>query len=119
MTFKRSAVVSFCLSRANFCNRFVNSLLDERNVGLAPGYTFGPGNEEHVRLCYAQSHERLRSALRTMVEFIRARGSDFGIRVAAATVARTTACIANVMVHRRWQQRTEFEGCERMQTGFL
>ena len=42
---------------------FVEGLLDEENVGVAPGYTFGPGSEEHFRLCFAQSHERLEEAL--------------------------------------------------------
>ncbi len=42
---------------------FAQGLLDECDVGVAPGYTFGPGNEEYFRLCYAQSHERLGEAL--------------------------------------------------------
>ena len=49
---------------------FVKGVLAEENVGLAPGYTFGPGNEEHFRLCYAQSHERLREALHRVVRYI-------------------------------------------------
>ena len=49
---------------------FVKGVLAEENVGLAPGYTFGPGNEEHFRLCYAQSHERLREALHRVVHYI-------------------------------------------------
>ena len=48
---------------------FVNRVLDEEDVGLAPGFTFGPGNEEHFRLCYAQSHERLAEALDRVVRF--------------------------------------------------
>ncbi|NKC15970.1 MAG: aminotransferase class I/II-fold pyridoxal phosphate-dependent enzyme [Gammaproteobacteria bacterium] len=47
--------------------QFAQQVLDEENVGLAPGYTFGPGNEEHFRLCFAQSHERLREALRRVL----------------------------------------------------
>lgn len=49
---------------------FVQQLLSECNVGLAPGYTFGPGNESHVRLCFAQSHQRLREALRRLCAFL-------------------------------------------------
>ncbi len=48
---------------------YVNQILDEQDVGLAPGFTFGPGNEEHFRLCYAQSHERLAEALDRVVSF--------------------------------------------------
>ena len=49
---------------------FVRSLLAHSNVGLAPGYTFGPDNESHVRLCFAQSHQRLGEALRRLCRFI-------------------------------------------------
>jgi aspartate/methionine/tyrosine aminotransferase len=38
-------------------------LLEEENVGVAPGYTFGPDNDAHFRLCFAQSHERLEEGL--------------------------------------------------------
>ena len=51
-------------------NVFAERLADEEKVGLAPGYTFGPGNEEHVRLCYALSHDRLREALERIVRFV-------------------------------------------------
>jgi aspartate aminotransferase len=54
----------------NSSMEFVQGVLDEENVGLAPGYTFGPGNEEHFRLCYAQSHDRLREALTRIVRYI-------------------------------------------------
>jgi len=49
---------------------FAERLLEKYDVGVAPGYTFGPGNEEHFRLCFAQSHARLRDALERMVAFI-------------------------------------------------
>ncbi len=42
---------------------FAQGLLTECDVGVAPGYTFGPGNEEFFRLCFAQSHARLEEAL--------------------------------------------------------
>ena len=38
--------------------------------GLAPGYAFGPNNDAHIRLCYAQSHERLEEGLRRLVRYI-------------------------------------------------
>lgn len=49
---------------------FAQGLLDTENVGVAPGYTFGPGNEQHFRLCFAQSHQRLREALRRIRRYI-------------------------------------------------
>lgn len=38
------------------------SLLTDAGVGLAPGAAFGTGGEGHLRLCFAQSEERLRMA---------------------------------------------------------
>ncbi len=38
---------------------FAKRMVDEANVGLAPGSAFGPGGEGYVRLCYAASHETL------------------------------------------------------------
>ena len=38
-------------------------LVDETNVGLAPGTAFGPGGERFLRLCFACSLERLGEAL--------------------------------------------------------
>ena len=55
---------------------FVQSLLAEKNVGLAPGFTFGPGNEDHFRLCFAQSHERLETALSRLRDYLE--DYDFG-----------------------------------------
>ena len=42
-----------------FCRRAVR----EARVGLAAGYTFGAGNEDHIRLCFAVATERLAAAL--------------------------------------------------------
>lgn len=50
--------------------QFSEGLLAEENVGVAPGYTFGPGNEEHFRLCFAQSHDRLEEALRRILRYL-------------------------------------------------
>ena len=49
---------------------FVQGLLDEQDVGMAPGYTFGPDNEAHFRLCFALSHDRLKEALKRTVCYI-------------------------------------------------
>jgi len=48
---------------------YVERVLAEEDVGLAPGYTFGPGNESHFRICFAQSHERLQEGLDRIVRF--------------------------------------------------
>ena len=56
---------------------FVQGVLAEKNVGLAPGFTFGPGNESHVRLCFAQSRERLETALARIVEYLDEHEADF------------------------------------------
>ncbi len=52
---------------------FAQDLLREENVGLAPGYTFGPGFDSHVRLCFAQSHEKLKEGLDRLVRFVERR----------------------------------------------
>ena len=49
---------------------FAEGLLRDYDVGVAPGYTFGPGNEEHFRLCFAQSHQRLTEALHRIVTYV-------------------------------------------------
>lgn len=49
---------------------FAERLLDEEDVGVAPGYTFGPGNEEFFRMCFAISSERLEEAVRRIVRFL-------------------------------------------------
>ncbi|MFQ5625944.1 MAG: aminotransferase class I/II-fold pyridoxal phosphate-dependent enzyme, partial [Methyloligellaceae bacterium] len=55
---------------------FARRLLDEESVGVAPGFTFGPGNEEYFRLCYAQSHARLREALQRICRFLDRHDND-------------------------------------------
>lgn len=49
---------------------FVQGVLDEEDVGLAPGYTFGPGNESFFRLCFAQSLDRLEEGLERIVRYL-------------------------------------------------
>lgn len=49
---------------------FALDLLAEEDVGVAPGYTFGEGNEQHIRICFARSHEQLREGLSRLVRFI-------------------------------------------------
>ena len=46
------------------------ALLAEAKVGIAAGYTFGPDNESHVRLCFAIGSERLEEALGRVIEVL-------------------------------------------------
>jgi aspartate/methionine/tyrosine aminotransferase len=50
----------------DFCKRLV---VDGR-VGLAPGTAFGAGGEHYVRLCYAQSPERIGLAMDRLAKFL-------------------------------------------------
>lgn len=49
---------------------FVQGVLDEEDVGLAPGYTFGSGNDDCFRLCFAQSLDRLEVGLDRIVSYL-------------------------------------------------
>ncbi len=49
---------------------FAERVLAEADVGIAPGYTFGPGNDAHFRVCFAAAPERLRIGLERLVNMI-------------------------------------------------
>ncbi len=49
---------------------FAETLLAQEDVGVAPGYTFGQGNDEYIRICYALNPERLREGLNRIVRFV-------------------------------------------------
>jgi aspartate/methionine/tyrosine aminotransferase len=49
---------------------FARRVLAEAKVGIAAGYTFGPGNADHVRLCFAIKPARLEEALRRVVAIL-------------------------------------------------
>ena len=57
---------------------FAQGLLAEEDVGVAPGYTFGPGNEDHFRVCFAQSNERLETALHRIVRYLDRHDNELG-----------------------------------------
>ena len=57
---------------------FVRGVLAEEDVGLAPGYAFGPGNDAYFRLCFAQSHERLEEGLRRVVRYVERHANALG-----------------------------------------
>ncbi|MGF3021300.1 pyridoxal phosphate-dependent aminotransferase [Methylobacterium aquaticum] len=47
--------------------RLAKRIVDQANVGLAPGSAFGPGGESFLRLCFARSGADLTEAMRRMV----------------------------------------------------
>ena len=49
---------------------FARRVLAEVKVGIAPGYTFGAGNEDHVRLCFAIATDRIEEALRRLIRVL-------------------------------------------------
>ncbi|MBR0681348.1 aminotransferase class I/II-fold pyridoxal phosphate-dependent enzyme [Roseomonas eburnea] len=51
------------------------SLLTSAGVGLAPGAAFGAGGEGHLRLCFAQSEDRLRTACTRVAQALAAGGA--------------------------------------------
>lgn len=40
-----------------------NLIFDKTHVATAPGDAFGPGGEGYIRICYAQSYEKIREAM--------------------------------------------------------
>lgn len=46
-------------------------LIDEANVGLAPGTAFGPGAEAYLRLCFARSAESLSHAVERLTGWLK------------------------------------------------
>ncbi|MCB1491468.1 MAG: pyridoxal phosphate-dependent aminotransferase [Rhodobiaceae bacterium] len=45
-------------------------LIDEANVGLAPGNAFGPGGERFMRLCFCRSADDVRTGVARIVDWI-------------------------------------------------
>ena len=50
-------------------------LVDEANVGLAPGTAFGPGGEGYFRLCFARKSEDIEEAMRRIENWLKGRKS--------------------------------------------
>ena len=53
----------FAVDGMNDSLAFCKKLIDNCNVGLAPGSAFGPGGEGFLRLCYASTSEKLNRAM--------------------------------------------------------
>lgn len=51
------------------------TLVDEANVGLAPGTAFGAGGEGFMRLCFARGEAQLAEASRRLVDWIGRQGA--------------------------------------------
>ena len=50
--------------------QFAQQLVKEKKVGVSPGYTFGDGFDDYVRLCFAGSGPMLDDALGRFLEFL-------------------------------------------------
>jgi aspartate/methionine/tyrosine aminotransferase len=50
--------------------RLVMRLIDEANVGMAPGTAFGAGGEHFLRLCFARNAEQLEAAVGRVAEVL-------------------------------------------------
>lgn len=53
---------------------FANTLLAEEEVALVPGSAFGASGANHVRIAYAQSYEKIETALERMYRFMQKHG---------------------------------------------
>ena len=49
---------------------FVQKILAERKLGTAAGYTFGKGNDNHIRICFAIASERIATAMDILTDFL-------------------------------------------------
>ncbi len=46
-------------------------LVDEANIGLAPGTAFGPGGEKYIRMCFARGEAQLTEAADRLARWLR------------------------------------------------
>jgi aspartate/methionine/tyrosine aminotransferase len=53
----------FSIDGANDTRQVAMRLIDEANVGLAPGTAFGAGGEPFLRLCFARNSQQLETAI--------------------------------------------------------
>ncbi|MFT5447240.1 MAG: aspartate aminotransferase [Gammaproteobacteria bacterium] len=65
------------MSGVRSCLDFVQDAFKKSDLGLAPGYPFGLGNDECSRVCFAQSHERLEEALRRLCGYLDCNANEF------------------------------------------
>ena len=61
----------FALDGERDSKALAKRLVDEANVGLAPGVAFGEGGEGHLRLCFAASTLTLTRAMERLVPALR------------------------------------------------
>ena len=50
--------------------KLVFRLIDEAQVGLAPGTSFGPGGENFVRVCYARDPNQVADAMTRVADVL-------------------------------------------------
>jgi aspartate/methionine/tyrosine aminotransferase len=46
-------------------------LVDEANIGIAPGTAFGPGGEACFRICFLRSEDQLADAMHRLTRWLR------------------------------------------------
>ncbi|MEX0308869.1 MAG: pyridoxal phosphate-dependent aminotransferase, partial [Tateyamaria sp.] len=56
---------------------FANDLLDERNIAVMPGESFGQAAAGHVRVAMTVADDVFKDALRTLLEFAEARAAAY------------------------------------------
>jgi len=56
----------FTIDGAGDTGKLGLTLVDEANIGIAPGTAFGPGGEAFMRLCFARKAEDLSKAMRRL-----------------------------------------------------
>jgi aspartate/methionine/tyrosine aminotransferase len=61
----------FTLDGENDTRKLARRLVDEANVGVAPGTAFGPGGEAVMRACFARSAEQMEEATARLVDWCR------------------------------------------------
>jgi len=64
----------FRMEGVNEVRQAALDLVDEANVGLAPGTAFGPGGEGYFRLCFARRSEEVEEAMRRIEAWLKRRG---------------------------------------------
>ena len=63
----------YAFPRIEGCNdslALAQRILQEGKVGTSPGYTFGIGNESHLRICFAIETERMKVALERICDVL-------------------------------------------------
>lgn len=61
----------FGVEGENDTRQLALKLVDEANIGLAPGTAFGPGGEAYIRLCFARGEAQITEATDRLVNWLK------------------------------------------------